>query len=274
MSKQPPEVSEGPRQKPGASAPGPGLTRIRQAPQPVRVQMDLADVPDRFAAIWQKIADKILAYFSRVLLLLAGAVLVFAVAWGVGQWMESRNEKATELIGKAFRIAEADLLSDTEKPDPDSDIPRFKTAKERTEAALKELAELDSKYGSSDAARRGSLMRAGIYYEQGRYSDAESLYRRFLDKKSGQNALLALAYEGLGLCAEARSDFDAAISAFEHQASEGFARERGLWNQARIYAKQGNKKKALEVYKDLLAKAAAQSPLRDDIQNRIAALEP
>lgn len=274
MSKHPPEVSERSGNNDGGkdatSEPG----RARKAPKPVPVKMDLADVPDRFAAIWQKLADKLVAYFSRALLLFVGAMLVFAAAWGVGQWLELRREKATELLGRALRIAEADLLRDKETADADADPPRYKTAKERTDAVLKALDELDHEYGSSEAARRGALVRAGILYDAGRYSDAEALYRRFLDNKGSESALASLANEGLGLCAEARSDYAAALAAFERQASDPFAKDRGRLNQARIYAKQGNKQKAIEVYKELLAKAAPQSPLRDDVQNRLAALEP
>lgn len=278
MSKQPPDVSERPESKAEGKAEGRSTAseagRSRKAPKPVRVEMDLADVPDRFMVMWQKIADKIIAYFSRAMLLAVGAILAFVAVWGVGQWMELRREKATELLGRAILIAEADLLRDSEKADPDSDPPRFKTAQERTAAVLKALDELDKEYGSSDAAQRGGLVRAGLLYDEGRYADAEALYRKFLEKKPSETALVALAQEGLGLCAEARSDFGTALAAFERQTSEPFARERGLMNQARIYTKQGNRQKAIEIYKDLLNKASPQSPLRDDIQNRLAALEP
>lgn len=279
MSKQPPDDSERPSKgsdkgtsdaKDAPSSPG----QRRKAPQPVKVQTDLADVPEYFSALWSRLADKMVGYFSRALLLMVGVVIVFTAAWGIGQWMELRREKATEVLGRAIRIGEADLLRDTEKPDADADPPRFKTAQERTDAVVKVLDELDKEYGSSDAARRGSLLRAGMLYDQGKFPEAEALYRRFIEKKDGQSALLAVAYEGLGLCAEAKNDANAAITAYEQQATEPFARERGRMNQARVYVKQGNKQKATEVYKDLLAKAAPQSPLRDDVQNRLAALEP
>jgi len=282
LSKQPPEVSEGSskaasKDSPSSSGSGgspssPG--RPRKAPQPVKVQTDLADVPEYFSALWGRVADKLVSYFSRALLLMVGVVLVFTAAWGVGQWMESRREKATDILGRAIRIGEADLLRDTEKSDADADPPRFKTVQERADAVQKALDDLDREYGSSDAARRGSLLRAGIFYDQGKFAEAEALYRRFIEKKDGASALLSVAYEGLGLCAEARNDANAAITAYEQQAAEPFARERGRMNQARVYVKQGNKQKATEVYKDLLAKAAPQSPLRDDVQNRLAALEP
>lgn len=247
----------------------------RKPVRPTQSTVDaLADVPERFADMWGRFAEKVMAYFSRALLITVGGLLAFTTAWGVGQWMEVRREKATELLGKAIRIADADLLRDGEKEDPEADPPRFKTAKERNDAVLKALDELEQQYSSSDAAKRGALMRAGVLFDQGKPADAEAIYRKFVDGKPADVSLATLSYEGLGLCAEARSDFAAAFAAYDRQASEPFARDRARLNQARVYVKQGNKQKAIEMYKDLLAKASPQSPIRDDIQNRLAALEP
>ena len=72
-------------------------------------------------------------------------------------------------------------------------------------------------------------------------------------------------------------DVDAAVAAaqaaFAAQAACDLFKERSQWNQARVYAKQGNKQKAVEMYKELLAKGDPKSSLRDDIQNRLAQLE-
>lgn len=229
--------------------------------------------PDRLITLWEKFANKVIAYFSRALLIAIGAILVFTAAWGIGQWMDMRREHATDLLGKAIKVSEAELLKEGEQPDSDAEVPRFKTAAERADATMKALDELDGKYGSSAPALRGVLLRAGVHYDMARYSDAEAAYKKFLYSKPRDSALVALAHEGVGLCAEARGDNNAALASFTVQAEHPFARERALWNQARIQEKLGNKQKALEIYKDLLAKSSPTSPLRDDLQNRIAALE-
>ena len=77
----------------------------------------------------------------------------------------------------------------------------------------------------------------------------------------------------IGLCAEARGDFAAAQAAFTASTSGDLFKERAQWNQARVYAKQGNKAKAVEIYKEMLAKGDPKSSLRDDIQNRLSQLE-
>lgn len=234
--------------------------------------------PDQFIGFWQRLYEGLIPYFSRALVLLIFGIVVAGVSWGVSQWLEGRRERATEALGRAVRINEAELLSDKDKDkdkdlDLESEIPRFKTANERAEATLKALDELDKSYGSSAAAQRGVLVRAGVQYDLGRYADAEASYRRFLNDKPRADSLVALAQEGMGLCAQARGDLPMALSVFENLASIPFYRSRALWNQAHIYTRQGNKKKAIEIYKELLSKATPQDPMRDDIQNRLAALE-
>ena len=247
----------------------------RKPVRPTQSTVDaLADVPERFADMWQRFAEKVMAYFSRALLITVGGLLAFTAAWGFGQWMEARREKATELLGKAIRTAEADLLRDGEKEDPEADPPRYKTTKDRSEAVFKAVDALAGQYGSSDAAKRGLLLKAGLLFDQGKYAEAEAIYRQFVDSKPTDASLLSAANEGLGLCAEARSDFAAAFAAFDRQANEPFARDRARLHQARVYIKQGNKQKAVDMYKELLAKAGSQSAIREEIQNRLAALEP
>lgn len=267
MSKQSPRQPDDERPTPPSVS--------RKPVRPKQNSMDvLADVPDLFADLWQKIASKALAYFGRAVLISVGGILAFSLAWGVGKWMESRREKATEALGKVLRTAEAPLLTGDQTADADEDPPRFKTEAERTAAVVKLLDGLDKDYGSSDAARRGALLRAGILYDQAKYSEAEAIYRKVMEQSGDNGPIVSLANEGLGLAAEARSDLPGALGAFERQAKQPFDETRARMNQARILLKQGSKDKALAIYQDLLAKAAATSPLREDIQNRLASLEP
>ncbi len=234
--------------------------------------------PDQFVGFWQRMYERIAPYVTSGLLVLIGIVVLIVGGWGVAVWREGRRERATEQLGRAIRIAEAELLPAAEKDkdkdaDEDSDIPRFKTAKERNAAVLQAVDELDKSFGGTPAAQRALILRAGALYDEGKYTEAEALYRQFLAGKPSEQALVALAQEDIGLCAEARGELDAALVAFQAQQIGNFYRERSLWNQARIYTKKNDKKKAIEIYKDLLSKAAPQSALRDDVANRLAALE-
>ncbi len=231
--------------------------------------------PDGFVGFWQRKWESIALYFSRGLVLLVGIVVLIVAGWAGSQYLDKRKEQSTEALGRAMRIAEANLITEQEKDvEQSEEVPRFKTAKERTESALKVVADLDKDFSSTPAALRSALVKASLYYDQGKYAEAEALYRRFVDAKPREQALVLLAQEGIGLCAEARGDLTAAQAAFAAQAAGDLFKERSQWNQARVYAKQGNKQKAIEIYKEMLAKGDPKSTLRDDIQNRIAQLEP
>jgi len=230
--------------------------------------------PDGFVGFWQQKWESITLYFSRGLMLLVGLVVLIVAAWAISQYLDKRKEQSTESLGRALKIAEANLIAETEKDvEQSEEVPRFKTAKERTDSAMKVLGDLDKDFSSTPAALRAVLVKASLAYDQGRYADAEALYRRFVDSKPVEQALVLMAQEGIGLCAEARGDLAAAQAAFVAQAAGDLFKERSQWNQARVYAKQGNKPKAVEIYKEMLGKGDPKSSLRDDIQNRLSQLE-
>lgn len=252
------------------STPGqsPGKTQGKSAPP-------VATAPsDGFTSFWGRAYERIAPYMTSGLVVIIGLVVLLFVGWGVSGYLEGRKERATEQLGRAMRIAEAELLTDKDKDvEPSEDTPRFKTSKERIEAAIGAVDQLAKEYGSTPAALRAKLVRAGLLYDQGRFADAEALYKEFLGAGPREQPLVLLAREGVGLCAEGRGDLAAALAAYQEMAKDTVLRERAMWNQARIYAKQGNKQKALEIYKDMLGKAGPTNPMKDDIQNRIAQLE-
>lgn len=231
--------------------------------------------PDPFIGFWQRVYNRISPYVTGGLVGLVAVIALIIGGWALSNWMEGRKERSTELLGKALRIADAELLKETDKDSDQSDeIPRFKTAAERSEAVLKTASELEQQFGNTPAALRGQLVRAGVLYDQGKYADAEAQYKKFLDAHPVEQPLIALAQEGVGLCAEARNDLAAALASYQAQQAIGFYKDRAAMNLARVYAKQGDKKKAVDTYKDLLSKLPPQGALRDDIQNHLAALEP
>lgn len=223
---------------------------------------------------WQRLIAN-LAPMLGSLLALAIAGLVIAVGvWGVAQYMEGRREKATDVLSQALRVYQADLLGDKETAAATDDTPRFKTAKERADATLKTLDELNREWGGSDAAVRGLLLRASVLYDQERYDEAAAAYHQFIDKgppKSHDSALLVEAREGLGLCAEAQNKLDEALKYYGEPPPGDFYRDRLLLDQARVYLKKNDKKKATELYKEILEKFP-NSPIHDDVNNRLMAL--
>jgi tetratricopeptide (TPR) repeat protein len=240
---------------------------------------------DQFVGFWQKFFEKVAPYARAIGITLATTLAIVLVVWAVSSWRESRAESAAESFGRAIKIYDADLVTDAnpaEKSDEENPVPRFKTEKERADATLAALDDLDKKWGSTDVAKNAALFRAGVYYDQGRYDDAARYYKDAATRAGDDPSMRALAREGQGLCDEARNRLDEALAAYQalEPKSGDFFRDRALCDQARIalcdqariYLKKGDKKKAGNLYKEALAKMP-QSPLRDEIQNQLAVLE-
>jgi predicted negative regulator of RcsB-dependent stress response len=232
---------------------------------------------DEFVSFWQRAYDFISPY-GRPIAIGGGLLLVMlAAVWATDRLFVSRKQNATEMLGRVLRIYQAELLPEDAKPEDakpkDDDTPRFKTAKERAEATVAELDKLMKEAGSSSAAEDAQLVRAGALFDLGRFADAEAAYRSFLDHVSKSDKLAVVAREGLGLSMEAQGKLDAALSAYQEieKAGGDTYRDRAQFDQARVIAKKGDKKKAFDMYKQILEKSPT-TPLREEIQAKQAQL--
>jgi tetratricopeptide (TPR) repeat protein len=235
----------------------------RQAPQ------------DEFVGFWDKLFKKAEPYARAIGITVLTAGVLIVVVWGAMSWMERKSQSATEAFGRAVRIYEAELVTSDEAPksDEENPVPHFKTDKERAEATLKELDDFDKKYGHSSTADEAMLFRGGVYYDMGRIDEAAVAYEKFI-KGAHPSPLLLAAKEGLGLCKEQQGKLDEALTQYQglEPKTGDFYRDRALWDQARVLTKKGDKKKAAERLKELVAKMPS-SPLKDEAQTQIAQLE-
>jgi tetratricopeptide (TPR) repeat protein len=229
---------------------------------------------DEFVSFWQRVYDKVSPYLNALGVVSVTALVILFAVWGLSSHFERRAQSAAEQFGRAVRIYDADLITDAtpEAKDEVNPTPRFKTAKERADATLAELDKLDKDWGSTDVARGATLFRAGVLYDQQRFDDASAAYDKFVKSAPRDAATLALAREGLGLCDEARGKLDEALARYKELETVGakdFYRDRALYAQARVYTKKGDKKKAAELYKEILAKTPT-TPLKDEVQTQLA----
>ncbi len=238
---------------------------------------------DEFVSLGQGLLDKARTYGTPIAIAAATAVAIVGAVWAGSGYLSGKAEQATETFGRAARIYEAELITDATTPpknEEENPIPHFKTDKERADATLAELDTLDKKFGSSEAARSAALLRAGVLFDQARYDEAEAAYKKFLEKASDP-PLRAAAQEGIGMTLESRGKLDEALAAFKTLETSGqgtsksgeYYHDRARIDQARVLARKGDRAKATEILKDLLGKLGPTSPLKDDVQSRIAMLE-
>lgn len=239
--------------------------------------------PDQFVDFWTRAYQRFAAVMAPrrkpaiAAAVALGVVLVGAAIFNV--WDQSRRVSYSENLARAQKIASAELLGDATNSKDEaskSDVPRFKTAEERSNAVLKELDTFLSGGGPRGLKNEARLMKGATLLDLGRADDALKSYQDAVNDKLDAR-LLFLAYEGMGYAHEAKGDVDQALSAFgkldEAAAGfQGFYKERALYHRARLTAAKGDKSAAVTLYKQILDKAPDAS-LKSEITDRLAVLE-
>jgi tetratricopeptide (TPR) repeat protein len=232
--------------------------------------------PDQFVSFWTHVGTFLGAHRIPVLLGVAGALVLGVAAWFTATTLAKRAANNSLAFSRIERVATAELLPAAgEAPKTDDGLPHFKTEDARLEAALKETDTFLAAHGGSDLKAEALLLKAKYLLALGKSSEALAIYQGQL---GGLDARLRfMAHEGLGYALEATGQTDAAITAFtaladESQAAAGFYRDRALYNKARLLEKKGSAKDAGKLLHEILEKTPS-TPLRDEINDRLAALE-
>ena len=226
---------------------------------------------DEFVSFWEKAFTAAAPYARAVGVSGAVAVLILAVAWGGVAWSQHRTETSTEALGKALKGYGAEVTTgDVEtKPDPNGP-PKFKTDKDRLEAALAEAKRVQKDHGGA-IGDEAALIEAAALVDLGKLEEAVALYQKVADRQTG--ALGQLAHEAWGVVLEQQGKLDEALKQYEAALpkSGDFYRDRALYAQARIYIKKKDKKKAMDLFTEIVQKMPTTS-LKDEMQNQVALL--
>ncbi|MDT5121505.1 MAG: hypothetical protein QOC96_987 [Acidobacteriota bacterium] len=91
-------------------------------------------------------ADKLEGKGRQVLYGLGAAIVIGLIIWAVTGWRSSRNDKASEALGHAIKIADTPIVA---TPVPGSNEPSFRTEKERAQKAVEEFQKVANNYGGS-----------------------------------------------------------------------------------------------------------------------------
>jgi tetratricopeptide (TPR) repeat protein len=241
--------------------------------------------PDQFVSFWTRASERLgKLIVERKKPVLVGIGVLAGVVTATFIFAELRERAAirsSQMLTRVEKIATADLAP-AEGTAKDDGVPHFKTDKERLEAALNEVDAFLAAEPHSQLRREAQLQKAGFLLDLQRPDEAIPVYTELLSSRLEGN-LRFLAQEGLGYAYEAKGDLDKALATFatlgdgsgdaKAAGAGGFYRDRALYHQARIAERKGNPAEAAELYKEVLDKAPT-SPLRDEISNRLAVLEP
>ena len=228
---------------------------------------------DEFVGFWQRIGEGIRPHARTLTFGVIGVGLLLSAGGAAVSWYEHRAEAATEAWARAMRVYDNELEGDPTAKDNKNALdktPRYRSVKERDEATLVELDKLPQ-----GLRKEAQLFRAGVLYDLERFDEARTAYDQATVGVTPE--LAAVAREGVALCDEQTNKLEVAIADYEKVAPKGdkptaFYRDHALMGLGRLYEKKGDKQKALERYKELVA-TLASSPLHEDAQNRITVLE-
>ena len=210
--------------------------------------------PDEFISISMRLWAAVRRHASRVLAMIVVAILIIGGVWTWSYFADAKASKATGTLSRAFDIYNQTIFPTVDKlPPTDDGIPRFRTRKGKLEAADKEFSKaLDEAGGKLEAMTL--LMRASVRYDQRRYAEALKDYQDFLSKNDDESYRY-LAQEGIAYCHEGRKSLDKALSNFRKLPRDGERKWAAIYHEARILAKQGKKKDAAKLLRQVIDKA-------------------
>jgi tetratricopeptide (TPR) repeat protein len=189
----------------------------------------------------------------------------------LAQVSEGRAARASAALDHAQRVAAAELTTPSSPPKEDG-LPHFATAKERNEAALKEI---DGYFKGSSVPLylEAMVVRGALLLDLDRADEAASVYEKVLQEKI-DDRLTFMAREGLGYAYEHKGKLPEAQAVFTKLADDsgGFYKDRSLYHEARLAELRGNPSDATRIYHEVLEKHPTTS-LREEITNRLAVLE-
>jgi tetratricopeptide (TPR) repeat protein len=240
--------------------------------------------PDEFVSFWTHLGTKIAQHRRKTI----AAVVTLGVAglgtWGATLYLSSKAAKATVAYARIERIAAAPLLpekaeaSDAAKEvakDADDGVPRFKTEKERLEAAVQEADRFVAEFGSGGLGRKAMFGKAGRLLVLDKTEEAATIFETLVAGEK-EIDLKAMELEGVATAKEASGKLDEAVQVYTSLAEDGqrngtFYVDRALFAKARILEKQGKSKDAENVLREILEKVP-KTNLRHQIDDRLAIL--
>lgn len=216
--------------------------------------------PDEFHTVGWKALQYISEHRNRFYAAGAAVLLIIVLSGGWYFYRLNYESKAERMYSSAYNSYSL--------PGNSSDM------KDAYLKAAQIYEDLVKEYPGSRAATLSFYDMGNIYFNIGEVEKSIEAYRTFLKRSEKNNALIALAYYGLGYCYEKNKDYDNALKSFKdsNKRVKGTQFESiNYANMGRIYEKMGRQKEALEFYRKTAQKT--NDPLMEMLmKSRIAAL--
>jgi predicted negative regulator of RcsB-dependent stress response len=156
-------------------------------------------------------------YSRQITLLLAGVLVVGALAVGYVIWRQQRNEKAAALLAEARTVAEAPIsapAADPKMPAAPASPNSFPTEAARNQAALTKFQSAAAAYPATGAGIAARYQAASLFAEMGKLSEAEKEFQEVV-RRDGAGLYGRMARLGIAEVQLRTSRFDTAIQTLQ-----------------------------------------------------------
>ncbi len=243
--------------------------RREQASEPTRpINLLPAEmVDDAFARSTSAAGKWIRTNFGKIQwVILAGIAAAAGYAVYTSQ-IEKTAAAATDALVAGITVEHGKVMAEDKRSDEEKEYDTskiYKTADERTEAALAAYRKAAAEHPGSASALLAKLGEAGVLLDKRDWPGAIDAYNAVLASKlaTADADVRGRSIEGVGLAKEGKGDIDAAMASFkELQAIDerGF-KELGMYHEARMLLAKGDKDKAKDLLKQIHDKLVVPTP--------------
>jgi hypothetical protein len=243
--------------------------RREQASEPTRpINLLPAEmVDDAFARSTSAAGKWIRTNFGKIQwVILAGIAAAAGYAIYTSQ-TEKTAAAATDALVAGITVEHGKVMAEDKRSDEEKEYDTskiYKTADERTEAALAAYRKAAAEHPGSASALLARLGEAGVLLDKRDWAGAIDAYSAVLASKlaTADADVRGRSIEGVGLAKEGKGDIDGATASFKDlQAIDerGF-KELGMYHEARMLLAKGEKDKAKDLLKQIHDKLVVPTP--------------
>lgn len=209
---------------------------------------ELLEKEDEFISLSSRISNYIHAHAKQFKYALISLAALFIIVLIAGLYIRHVNKKALA----AYNIAYKNLVSDV------SDTKRQEAIKK----SMEEIDRLLDKYGWTKFATLSIPQMAYLKFGQGKYDEAISLYKSYLEKNETGSIYDSMSLFGLAAAYEAKKEYDSSISYLQKivNGANDLLKEEAMFSMGRIYSLSGQFEKSKDIFEDFV-KQYKDSPL-------------
>lgn len=226
---------------------------------------ELLKQQDAFVSAANDSARWLASHRAPAILTVSAVVIATVTVWGIVEYRDARDSKASALYATALKVADAQVAPTNDanaKADPDA----FATTDDRDKAARDAFRKVVSQSPGSGVAKLARFYVADLSARLGERDAAINELSELRRDLSQNDNLYFLAVERLAYLYEDKGQHDQALATWQQLvgSSKRFYADHALYHVARLYYAKGDVQKAREMLRRF-DKEFATSQVREDV---------